>query len=112
MKVDWIEVEQFIRQLAKEIPTNTSGVFGIGRGGLCLATMLSYYTKLPLLASPCENCVVIDDIADTGETLLHYKSKGYYIATMFYHEQSKVVPNFWYRIKENSWIEYPWEMGG
>ena len=110
--VDWQDVEYFIRQLAKELPKNISGVYGIPRGGLCLAVMLSHYTKIPLLLAPCPNCLIIDDIADTGLTLLHYKECGYYIATMFYHEQSKVVPDFWYKVKNDEWIVYPWELGG
>lgn len=110
MKVDWIDVENFIKQLAKEIPANTSGVYGIPRGGLCLAVMLSHKSKIPLLSAPCSNCVVIDDIADSGLTLLHYKEKGYYIATMHYFEKSKVTPDFWYKQKEeNEWLIYPWE---
>lgn len=110
MKVDWLDVENFIKELAKEIPANTSGVYGIPRGGLCLAVMLSHKTNIPLLLSPCPNCVVVDDIADSGTTLLHYKEKGYYIATMHYFEKSKVIPDFWGTVKtEDDWVIYPWE---
>ena len=110
MRVSWTDVQGFIEQLSKKIPTNTSGVYGIPRGALCLAVMLSHRADIPLLLSPCPNCVVIDDIADSGNTLLHYKEKGYYIATMHYFEESKVVPDFWYQKKfKNDWIIYPWE---
>ena len=108
--MDWKEVEYFIEQLAKELPKNITGVYGIPRGGLCLAVMLSHKLNIPLLAAPSKNCVVIDDIADTGETLYHYRGKGYYIATMYYHKQSKVVPDFWYKEKTNEWIVFPWEV--
>lgn len=33
MIVNWLDVENFIKELAKEIPANTSGVYGIPRGG-------------------------------------------------------------------------------
>ena len=108
--MEWKEVEYFVEQLAKELPKNITGVYGIPRGGLCLAVMLSHKLNIPLLAAPSKNCVVIDDIADTGETLYHYRGKGYYIATMYYHKQSKVVPDFWYKEKTNEWIVFPWEV--
>lgn len=108
--MDWKEVEYFVEQLAKELPKNITGVYGIPRGGLCLAVMLSHKLNIPLLAAPSKNCVVIDDIADTGETLYHYRGKGYYIATMYYHKQSRVVPDFWYKEKTNEWIVFPWEV--
>lgn len=107
--VTWEEVEEFIEQLSKELPDNISGVYGIPRGGLCLAVMLSHKINKPLLQAPHKDCIVIDDIADTGETLIHYKSKNYYIATMYYHKQSKVVPDFWYKEKTDKWITFPWE---
>ena len=108
--MDWKDVEDFINRLSEEIPKDTKGVYGIPRGGLCIAVMLSYKLNIPLLQAPCKDCVVIDDIADTGETLYHYKKKGYYIATMYYHKQSKIVPDFWFKEKTNKWIVFPWEV--
>lgn len=108
--MDWKEVEYFIEKLSEELPKNITGVYGIPRGGLCLAVMLSHKLNIPLLAAPCKDCVVIDDIADTGETLYHYAEKGYCIATMYYHKQSKIVPDFWYKEKTDKWIVFPWEV--
>lgn len=107
--ITWQEVNRYIESLGKHIPAECSGVYGIPRGGNVLATMISYYYNLPLLQAPCRNCMVVDDIADTGETLLHYKSKGYFITTMFYHQQSMVIPDYWHKEKTNEWIVYPWE---
>lgn len=103
------DVDEYIDELSFKLPKNVTGVYGVPRGGLVLAVMLSYKCNIPLLQAPCEGCVVIDDIADTGTTLEHYKEKGYYIATMFYHKQSKVVPDFWKHEKQNEWIIFPWE---
>lgn len=110
--VEWEQVHEYIDKLAIELSnTALSGVYGIPRGGLILAVMLSHKLDIPLLLSPCENCIVIDDIADTGKTLLHYKQQEkYYITTMFYHKQSSVVPDFWYKEKKDNWIVYPWEV--
>ena len=101
--VTWQEVEDYVKSIEKHvaIAIDCPGVYGIPRGGNVLATLISYYYDIPLLQAPCRNCIVVDDIADTGETLLHYKSKGYFITTMFYHKQSLVVPDYYY-----------WEMEG
>lgn len=107
--VTWEEVNKYVYALEEHLPENVTGVYGIPRGGNILATLISYYYGLPLLQAPCRNCIVVDDIADTGETLLHYKSRGYFITTMFYHKQSLVTPDFWYKEKTNEWIVYPWE---
>lgn len=109
--VRWDDVNTYIEVLANKLRSmSLSGVYGIPRGGCVLAVMLSYKLGIPLLMAPLKNCVVIDDIADTGKTLLHYaEKKDYYITTMFYHKQSLVVPDFWYAQKEDNWIVYPWE---
>ena len=53
----------------------------------------------------------IDDIADTGETLIHYKQRGYKISTMFYNRGvSAVKPDLYMREKKDLWIVYPWEV--
>lgn len=108
-KVTWFDVETYIASLEPYLPKNPSGVYGIPRGGNILATLISYYYDIPLLQAPAKGCIVVDDIADTGETLLHYKSKGYFITTMYYHKQSKVVPDIWFAEKNDEWIVYPWE---
>lgn len=107
ISVRWSDVDNYIDSL--DIPDNATGVYGIPRGGLVLAVIISHRYKLPLLQAPCEGCIVVDDIADTGTTLVHYKQKGYYITTMFYHKQSKVIPDFWKHEKQEEWIIFPWE---
>lgn len=110
IKVTWEEVDNYVNALVdKLLSRHISGVYGIPKGGLCIAVMLSYKLGIPLLLAPCEDCIVVDDIADTGITLKHYASKGYYISTMYYHRQSEVIPNFWIEEKTDEWISFPWE---
>lgn len=109
--VTWEDVNNYTDAVARELKdSNVTGVYGIPRGGLIFAVMLSHKMNIPLLLAPCKDCIVVDDISDTGNTLVHYKHSRYYITTMFYHRQSKVVPNLWYKEKKNSWIVYPWEV--
>lgn len=114
--VDWKQVENFVGKISDIAELDNrkfSGVYGLPRGGLVLAVMLSHRLRIPLLLAPCESCLIVDDIADTGISLQHYgidkTKKQYYIATMYYHKQSKVLPDFYVYEKTDNWIKFPWE---
>ncbi|MCM1528337.1 MAG: phosphoribosyltransferase [Bacteroides sp.] len=111
--VKWEEVHVFIEALAEHLHKNVpkvSGVYGLPRGGLCPAVMLSHMINVPILMSPCAGSVIIDDIADSGKTMLHYRERGYFIATVFYKKPSLVEPDFWMFEKKCEWIRLPWEI--
>jgi hypoxanthine phosphoribosyltransferase len=91
------------------------GVFGIPRGGLVMAVCISDRLGLPFLGSATKNSIVVDDIADSGKTLQHYRDIGCFIATLFYHPDSLVKPDVWMLEKprntdaEEMWVVFPWE---
>ena len=118
----WSEFSQDIEVLAERIyrvmqehDLRFDGVFGIPGGGVTPALCLRHAFNLPLLLAPTPRSLVVDDIADKGESLLHYRSIGCFIATLYYHPQSIVVPDLWLRQKPEGteakevWIEFPWE---
>lgn len=115
--VTWKEIENYVDKVVEDIRSKNlkpTGVFGVPRGGLILATMLSYKLNLPLLLNATADCIVVDDIADSGRTLLHFTNNDtqfndYYVTTMFYHQRSMVKPDFWVYEKTDKWIEFPWE---
>lgn len=115
--VTWDEVTNFIDKLAKyldECDIKPCGVYGIPRGGLILATLLSYKMNIPLLMAPADGCVIIDDIADSGRSLCHYTQNDtqfnkYFIATLYYHQRSIVQPDYTEFEKTDEWIVFPWE---
>ena len=116
--ITWEDVQKFCKTVATRYEKDQiSGVYGIPRGGLILASILSYKMNVPMLMGPHRNCIIVDDISDSGETLLHYsrnssdggKDKGYHIVTMFYKEGSMVLPEFFVFNKTDKWIVYPWE---
>jgi hypoxanthine phosphoribosyltransferase len=99
---------KIIRQLKKS-RKKFDGVWGPPRGGLPLAVVISHAFNIPLLTKcKSKRTLVVDDIADTGKTLNKYAGKNF-IATLFYHSQSKYVPNIWIRKKNKKWIIFPWE---
>ena len=115
--VKWTEIENYIDKVIEDLNNKgitPSGVYGIPRGGLIFAVLLSYKMNIPLLNAPFKNCVVIDDIADSGRTLLHYTKNDtqfnkYYITTMYFHNRSLVKPDFYLYEKNDNWIVYPYE---
>ena len=108
--VTWSQVEQFIDDLKKHYcNVKFSGVYGIPKGGVVIASMIAYNLNIPLLMAPHPNCLVVDDITDTGNSLKHYQLKGYKIATMYWKQSSEVTPDFYIWEKKDNWIIFPWE---
>ncbi len=116
--ITYQDIEQFIQDLISyldEHKIKPTGVYGIPRGGLFFALLLSYRLDIPMLLAPTEGCVVIDDIADTGKTLAHFTKNEtqfnkYFIATMFYNRNVSVVePDFYWKEKLSDWICFPYE---
>lgn len=114
----WSDVNNFINALEKVVDKKEfKGVYGIPRGGLILAVIISHRLSIPLLNAPCENCIIVDDICDTGESLIHYvnNSSGshkpsYYIATMVAKENEfGIKPDFSLFTKLDDWVVFPWE---
>lgn len=117
-KVKWKDVEEYIKKVCAHYKgRDITGVYGLPRGGLIFAVLLSHKMNIPLLLAPVENCIIIDDICDTGESLLHYyknssgnKKNKYYITTMFYKQNDLVKVDYYEYEKKNNWIIYPWEV--
>lgn len=116
-KVSWEEIDHFIGDiegLHKEHPF--VGVYGIPRGGLVLAAMISYRLDIPMLLAPCKDCIIVDDIADTGNSLRHYVPNRtndikYFLATFSYSARSTVTPHYFHHIKtDGQWVVFPWEL--
>ena len=117
--VTWEDVETFIAEVEDYLQDNkitVTGVYGLPRGGLIFAVMLSHVLDTPLLMAPANNCLIVDDICDSGESLLHYinNSSGdrrnqYITATMYMKTNQLVCPDFYYKVKTDSWIVFPWE---
>ena len=113
--VTWNVIDEAVTDIAFNIKNTNKdfkGVYGIPRGGLILAVMLSHKLDLPLIMSKDEldeNSIIIDDIADTGKTLLDFTEYESYVVTIHEHEQSLIKPDYSVIDKGDKWIVYPWE---
>ncbi len=120
-KVTWKEVDDAVDFFIDTYNTqnlNCELILGIPRGGLVLATMLSYRLDLPLMVEGYgptthwdSKILVVDDIADTGKTLERVVKNLPHstVFAMHYHQQSVIEPYAWLYEKKDEWIVYPWE---
>lgn len=107
--VTWDDVERFVTQVSHTFEGRVNGVYGIPRGGLILAVMLSHRMDVPMLQAPCEGCLVVDEILDSGDTLKHYIQKGYSTAVMHRNPSCALQPTYHHQDTDGRWVVYPWE---
>ena len=102
------DTKRIVTRIKRSRNKRFDGVWAPPRGGLPLAVVLSHALDIPLLLKPTRKTLICDDIADTGRTLDQFNNKNI-IVTIFYHNQSIVVPNIWIRQKKDKYIVFPWE---
>ena len=106
----WRDFDKSVVQIANKcISIEFSGIYGIPRGGLCLAVALSHKLKINLISEPRKNSLIVDDVYETGITLNHYKDIE---GAMFFVLFSKIKPTWWNTLfisTKNEWIVFPWE---
>ena len=118
-KISYAKYENIINELVKKTKAfikkenkkgkTFSGVYGLPRGGLPIAVHLSHHLKLPLLLEARDDCIIVDDISDSGNTLMKYKGK-YPIVTVLCKKKTLVVPDIFIEmVAEEVWIVFPWE---
>ncbi len=106
----WSEFDSCIKSISNSFKENQfSGVYGFPRGGLCLAVALSHAMNIPLLAEIKPDCLVVDDVYQTGKTL---KQVLKVCNTTTYVWYSKVKPTWWHAVEmchPEEWLVFPWE---
>ena len=106
----WREFDKSVEYIANKCKIlKFSGIYGVPRGGLCLAVALSHKLKINLISEPTQNSLIVDDIYETGITLNTFKDiEGAKFFVLF----SKEKPKWWNTVfisQKNEWIVFPWE---
>ena len=140
----WNQIHSLLQKLAKQVQENGFNpdvIVGVSRGGWIPARVLSdllenknlasiateFYEDIaktkqkPTITQPVsvsvknKKVLVVDDLADTGESLKvvnsHLKEKGALevrVAVIYYKPWSVTVPHY-YEKTSNKWIVFPWE---
>ena len=106
----WGDFDKSVEQIANKCKLKDfSGIYGVPRGGLCLAVALSHKLKIDLISKPIKNSLIVDDVYETGRTLMTFKDiEGAVFFVLF----SKIKPTWWNTVfisKKSQWIVFPWE---
>jgi len=115
-KFTWHDFDESINTITEGLRPykgHIQNIYGIPRGGLVLAVVLSHILELPLVSTFKEgsNTLVVDDISDSGKTLLPFRRAGCTIATIHVVSNTLVYPEVWVHMRESEWVIYPWEKG-
>ena len=106
----WKEFDKSVEYIAYKCKfLNFAGIYGVPRGGLCLAVALSHKLNLKLIKEPIKNSLIVDDVYETGFTLNHLRNLE---GAMFFVLFSKKQPTWWNTVnicQEKEWIVFPWE---
>ena len=106
----WSQFDKSVEQIAKECESfEFTGIYGVPRGGLCLAVALSHKLKINMISEPKKNSLIVDDVYESGLTLNTYKNIE---GAMFFVLFSKVKPTWWNTLnisEKRDWIVFPWE---
>ena len=122
--LEWDNIELLVKDLCSQIwaaGMPFKDVFGLQRGGLIPAVMVSHELNLPMTKGTIgPDTLIIDDICDSGVTLNDFYTKHqvdyafpFNLKTACLHYKphtSNFQPTFWaQKITSDDWIVYPWE---
>ena len=106
----WNDFDKSVEQIANKCQfIEFTGIYGVPRGGLCLAVALSHKLKINLISEPKKNSLIVDDVYETGITLKSFKDIE---GAMFFVLFSKIKPTWWNTVfvsRKSDWIVFPWE---
>ena len=106
----WSEFDKSVNYIAEQCKFwKLSGIYGVPRGGLCLAVALSHKLNVQIIERPLKNSLIVDDVFETGLTLNNFKNiEGANFFVLF----SKKEPIWWNTVnlsQKQEWVVFPWE---
>ena len=106
----WNEFDKSVDYIANQCKFwKLSGIYGVPRGGLCLAVALSHKLNIQLIEKPLKYSLIVDDVFETGITLRSFKDIE---GANFFVLISKKEPIWWNTVNlshKKEWIVFPWE---
>jgi hypoxanthine phosphoribosyltransferase len=119
LNVSWNEVMLMIDTLAYKFNTSQEyrGIkylYGVPRGGLIPAVLLSHKLNLPLVtrmgdASRQKHTLIVDDIVDSGRTASLIATKMPMFSLLQREDSIYFADAYHTLIKQGIWVVFPWE---
>ena len=113
--VSWDEIERLTNLLSVKIKLShpdVSSIMGLPRGGLIPAVMISHKLDIPLVFTPTENTLIVDDICDSGETFkkVYQQYPNLKFACLHFKPHVSIFnPTIYAQEVGDEWLYYPWE---
>lgn len=114
IKISFEQYDEDISSLAQKIKQNGKSyktVYGIPRGGYYAAIKLAEILGMKPVTAPLSNSLIVDDIMDSGKTIMAYKQDK---AVVYIEEHSRdmaVKEGVVFGSAKNGWIDIPDEKG-
>jgi len=118
----WTDCLELARKIKADIESGQhkfNSIYGIPRGGMAVAVILSHQLELPIVDRTGINAetLIVDDISDSGNTLddisyLFVKWHSEMVCAVLYQRngteyEADYVGEY---IDNNDWIVFPWEV--
>jgi len=122
-RLTWDDLDYLVQQIASFIDLDSKRridmIYGIPRGGLIPAVMLSHRLNIPVVTHldydtiSNHSILVVDDIIDSGKTMQRFQ-KLFATASICLKKGIETRPTYWFNCKlatveENEWIVFPYE---
>jgi len=106
-EASWAAVTALCRDLIDRNP-KPPFLFGVPTGGAVVAAYLSGLWGVPLVESPQGGCLVVDDLVDSGRTLMPYYRSGHPVDTLYRkpHSPARLAPR---AEVVDGYVHFPWE---
>ncbi len=121
LKLSWELIDELTDKIATEVSRNYKEIkfiYGIPRGGLIPAVILSHKLGIKLINEVFSHTLIVDDIVDTGETMkirlteanIWGGTRNIVTTSLVTRTSAKFKPNITgMSLREDGWVCYPWE---
>ena len=119
IKISWEEYLADIDILVEKIKALDKkkilvGVYGIPRGGLIPAIIISHRLNIPLMSHTGLGILVIDDISDSGKTFFNMATQNFHsmglTCSLYVRKTSRFYPELYVKqIDSDDWLVFPYE---